>query len=228
MALSPIGTISALAAVLEHFRPSKSPYLLVIIAGIGGVLIACSPFIDQERFYWIAIPIYIVLVFLTHYSLISVDSNGETLTKSEVVGQLKFSRSVCVISGIGCLVFAGFNEIESDRFALIYISSMVQTIVFVVYTAARVRKEEPVTSANHFQIALVTSAYLIGTTSCIYLMDSWGFETYSAGNGDDNLGEIIRIDKYFLSAILFFVCWGWCQLYWVRRLREIIQISVAE
>ena len=222
------GLISGVASVIDFFRPSKSPYLLVIVAGIGGVLLACSDFIDEDRFFLIAVPIYIVLMILTHYSWISVDSNWEDQKKSEFEGQLKFSRAVCIICGLGCLVYSAKEEIDVDGFALIYMTSMFQIVVFVVYAAARVKIEEPATSANYFQMALVTSAFLIGATYCVF---EWANTDNGVLMGDETaqtdgreLTEYQR--RYLLSSILFYVYWGWCQIFWIKRLADIIQIQV--
>lgn len=225
--LQSMGLISGVASVLDYFRPSKSPYLLVIVAGIGGVLFACSPFIKEQRFFFIAVPIYVVLMILTHYSWISVDSEWEDQKKSEFEGQLKFSRAVCIICGVGCLVFSANNEITDDGFILIYMTSMFQVIVFVIYAAARVKVEEPATSVNYFQMALVTSAFLIGATYCVF---EWTETRELPPTMEDEVQTESRTlpqhQKYILSALVFYMYWGWCQIFWLKRLAIIIDITI--
>ena len=234
--LSPVGVISGVASIIDYFRPSKSPYLLVIVAGIGGVVLLCSDaFVTSGRFFWIAIPIYIVLVILTHYSWRSVDSDWKDQKKSEAEGQLKFSRAVCIICGLGCLVFAAYREVHEDEFVLIYLTSLFQIIVFVVYAAARLRIEEPTTSTNYFQMALVTSAFLVGATYCIY---GWAQNTRISSSAsttarfvqmmdDDWIGPGASSREYLISAIVFYACWAWCQAFWLKRLKDIIHISIS-
>ena len=232
--LSPVGVISGVASIIDYFRPSKSPYLLVIVAGIGGIVLLCSEyFVRSGRFYWIAIPIYIVLILLTHYSWRSVDSDWQDQKTSEAEGQLKFSRAVCIICGMGCLVFAAFHEVDEIEFIVIYLTSLFQIAVFVVYAAARLRIEEPTTSTNYFQMALVTSAFLIGATYCIYKaapsehISSMENATARFVQEMDTMYSLDANREYLISAIVFYACWAWCQGFWLKRLRDIIHISIS-
>ena len=69
MAISPLGPLAAVTTVMEYLRPDKSPYLLVIVSSIAGLMYVCSQEISSGRFFFVMMPIGIVLFFLTLFFL---------------------------------------------------------------------------------------------------------------------------------------------------------------
>lgn len=218
MALSSIGTIAAIGPFLEYFRPSRSPYLIVILFGISGIVYLGF---SQEligKWYSISIPLAAVLCMLTYFTLITPNSEIVEQTEKDIEGELKFSRAICISIGILCLILGCEELVDNDMaYSFHYMICLCQVTIFVIYTAVRIKREEPATAAtpNHFQIALVTSAYLIGATICVRHAD---FPWVS-----DN-GQIY--DRFLLSTIFFYILWVWCLCYWVKILKETIRISV--
>ena len=219
MALSSIGTIAAIGPFLEYFRPSRSPYLIVILFGISGIVYLGF---SQEligKWYSISIPLAAVLCLLTYFTLISQNSEIIEQTEKDTEGELKFSRAICISIGILCLIFGCEELVDNDlAYSFHYVICLCQVTIFVIYTAVRIKREEPATAAspNHFQIALVTSAYLIGATICVQHAD------FSL----DDLDKDQMYDRFLLSMIFFYILWMWCLYYWIRILKETIRISV--
>ena len=257
MALPPVGVGTALAAFapfLEYFRPTRSPYLLVVLFGLGG-LIAASWMFQSElslrfEYFLLAIPIVVVLTVLTLFVFFHTTTASADLTSEQIDEQLKFSRSICISTGILCLVIgcwrAATEPLENWIFNLHYIFCIIQIVAFVVYSAARLRYEEPSTSLNHFQIALVTASFLVAATICMSLIKASGLGGASYNGTFDIIANdshractssnwTVTNDRNYctfdnllsLSAIVCYSLWGWCQVYWVKRLTKIIKISVS-
>lgn len=242
MALSPVTVGSALAALapfVEYLRPARSPYLLVVIFGIIGLVSSAGlfheRFQDRTEYYFLFVPLAIVLILLTVFSFIHKVKSGTSLSDEDVDEQLKFSRSICISSAILCLVFGCWRisaTLPDWVFYFHYFVCTVQIATFIVYSAARLRYEELVTSLNHFQIALVTSAYLVAATVCV------GLVAYAQGFDKDvfYVVEKLEVDGatkisnypnlFSLSALLFYGLWLWCQIYWIKRLAKIVKITV--
>lgn len=240
MALSPVlsaGTaLAALAPFVEYLRPKRSPYLLVVFFGIAGVVLGSGlfqeRFDDRHEFYLLFVPVAGVLLLLTFFSFMHSVLSGGDLPAEEVDEQLKFSRSICISMAIMCLVLGCW--VASERlpdwvFYFHYAVCILQILVFVVYSAARLKYEEPASGLNNFQIALVTTLYLIAATICMGLINFGVWDIISVFEvkvkGDGVSGSALNL--YFLSSALFYVLWFWCQVYWLRRLIKIINISIT-
>ena len=59
MPISPFVTAST---VMEYLRPDKSPYFIIVLFGVAGVVYLCAQDIPEERFFWISVPLIVVLV----------------------------------------------------------------------------------------------------------------------------------------------------------------------
>ena len=265
-----VGTaLASLAPLLEYFRPTRSPYLLVVVFSVAGLIVLNVWFSNLfiEKFdlsiiydypvitrlpleydfywFWLAIPVALVLFFLTIFTFAHKVDKPATEDLDELEGQLKFARSLCILSAVLCLVIGGIaliKDVYYELFTIHYLACFWQIAVFLVYTATRLKKEEPSAFLNHFQVALVTSSFLIGATICMTLIDPWkSFECkeivssvfsqdcYNVGESSD--GETIyktSVDRFFLTAAFFYILWIWCQVYWVKRLSRIIVISVRD
>ena len=127
--------------------------------------------------------------------------------------------------------FVAFSVIvEFDVFLVMYATSMIQITVFVIYTAARLRKVEPQPSSlNYVQTALVTSAFLVGACVCLYQAQSLEFSITKVdpADGADDQGEGEELNKFLVGSLLLYVHWLWCQIYWIHRLSKIVSIKVT-
>ena len=245
MALSPVTVGSALAALapfIEYLRPARSPYILVVIFGIIGLVSSAGlfhkRFWDRTEYYFLFVPLAIVLILLTIFSFMHKVQSGAGLSDEDVDEQLKFSRSICISSAILCLVFGCWRIAETLFdwiFYFHYFVCTVQITTFIVYSAARLKYEELVTSLNHFQIALVTSAYLVAATVCVGLVElAQGFEksendvfyVVRSVEVGDKTKELYYLNLFSLTALFFYGLWLWCQIYWIKRLAKIVKITV--
>ena len=227
------GVAASLMPFLDYFRPTKSPYLLVVLVGVAGIVAIDIAFQYQfdERSYWYfaSIPLTLVLIVLTLFTFLHQMEPNADETERDIESQLKFSRSICISGAMLCLV-AGVVKFAEDEnnvlFSVHFLSCVWQIGVFVVYAAARLRKEEPASSLNHFQISLVTASYLIAATICVYFMETDGSIVTIARESDTSEEDVTYMDLFFVSAIVFWLLWISCQVYWTSRLCKIINISV--
>lgn len=230
MALTPTtaGVAASLLPFFDYFRPTKSPYLVVVIVGICG-LVAIDFFFQTnyaKRSYWYfaAIPLIIVLIFLTLFVFLHNTEANNKDSEDSFESQLRFSRAICISSGLLCLIvgtwqFAGPKK--EILFYVHYISCLWQIVTFVLYTATRLKKSEPKSGLNHFQISLVTASYLVGITACVHLVKGDAiFITFP-------YESMSHINFYGVSALVFWFLWTGCQVYWTIRLARTIRISVA-
>ena len=220
-----VGAVGALIPFLEYFRPTRSPYLLIVIFSIVA-LVYSNVTLRADHWYWIAIPIGLVLVVVTAFTFFHAETEDVEQSKEERDTQLKFSRSICISTAVLCLVWGSSADSASkfdSVFFVHYVMCLCQIVVFIIYTAARLKKEEPPLYLNHFQVALVTSALLIGATVCIYLIEPRAeaesiFATIKAGK---------RPSFFAYSAVLLYFLWARCQYYWINRLTKVIKISIV-
>lgn len=228
MAIPPLGVGTAFGALipfLDYFRPTRSPYLLIVIFSIVALLYSNEK-LKGDHWYWVAIPIALVLVVVTAFTFIHAETEDAEQSKEERDTQLKFSRSICISTAVLCLVWGSSSDSASELdsvFFVNYVMCICQIVVFVIYTAARLKKEEPPLYLNHFQVALVTSALLVGATVCIHSINP-GLEP----------GSIFAIIKrgnrssfFAYSAVLLYFLWARCQYYWINRLTKVIKISIV-
>ena len=244
-ALAAGSALASLAPFFEFFRPTRSPYLLVVLFSVAGLLASNSLFDDTlslwNFWYALAIPIVIVIVLLTVFVFLH-SSSAEPQEEQDIADQhLKFSRSICISTAVLCLVLGCWYAAKADSaiFPLHYIVCICQVIVFTIYAAARLKRQEPPGSLNHFQVALVTSIYLVAMTVCLYFItdvkngkcdketDLSIFQT-CVPNEDCKCSALKAPYFYTLTYFLFLLLWMWCQYYWIRRLVGMIRISIKE
>ena len=194
---------------------------------------------------------FVLVTLLTMFIFLHKERVEKSEEERELSDQhLKFSRSICISAAILCLVVGGWytarNTVETV-FIIHYIACMCQIVIFTIYAAARLRRQEPAGLLNHFQVAMVTSVYLIAATACLSfaaekqyvdcgdsyttVLESCAKEivTSETENGfERNYSYTIVESFYFISYGLFLVLWVVCQYYWMRRLRQIIRISIRD
>lgn len=278
-----IGTaLAALAPFFEFLRPTRSPYLLVVMFSVIGLL-TLNVLFDSDavrgaskfREYWysLAAPIFLVIVLLTLFVFLHREREDDSEDERNLADQhLKFSRSICISTAVICLVAGCWYALKQDitsAFFVQYIACMCQIAVFTIYAAARLSRREPIGQLNHFQIALVTSLYLLAATACLAFAaskhgDRCGDETLTifeicaeveldsaietgaavetevvseeesdpeeeASMDDDMYDNRGPVESFYLiSYCVFLLLWVSCQYYWIRRLVQMIQISVKE
>ena len=263
MAISPFTQFAAVTRVMEYLRPDRSPFFVVIVTGIAGIMYLCSQDILGITFYVAALPIVAVLTCLTGLCLISTQNGnvggdkGEAAASlspeelQEIDNQLRLSRSLGIMSGVFCLALGGSDavyelpfilggetfsmDVTLGVFCVIYVTSVVQILIFVVYAAIRVNRREPAPSSSNFvQIALVTSAFLVGAAICMYQADELTFIvrheikelTISEDGTKVNKSPEDGINKFLLASIALYLHWLWCQVHWVKQLGKVVQISI--
>ena len=228
MAITPmtVGIAASVLPLLDYFRPTRSPYLIVVLVGILGLIAASylfqSNITNRSYWYFTAIPSVSVLILLTLFTFLHVTGQKESVTE-DFDSQLRFSRSICISSSLICLVLGSWKFAEEKHdtiFYLLVFSCVWQIIVFILYTAARLRRSEPSTSLNHFQISLITASYLFAITACLIIWNpSKGFFVYIK---DDN----INLNLLGTSTIIFWLLWFSCQVYWTIRLKRMFSITI--
>lgn len=165
-----LGAMSGAAGVatnlFSYFSPVKSPYYTVIVVSSMCLVLAKS--IGAPNFYFIFIPITLVLLISTVLSILSAPN----FTAADYNAQIIFARSSGISSAIGCLVALGLNftpNKQSDliidwQFWVTYICGIAQILTFLFYIFIYHNFEEKAQGRNFVQICLVASTYLIAAT----------------------------------------------------------------
>lgn len=217
MAITPttVGIAASLLPFFDYFRPARSPYLIVVLVGIIGLISASYLFqkqIDVDRgsyWYFAAIPSLSVLVLLTLFTFLHAPEQGQEV-EEDFDSQLRFSRSICISSALICLVIGSIefaHQTNDTIFYLLVFSCVWQIVVFVLYAAARLKRSEPSTSLNHFQISLITASYLFAITASLVLMNpEKGYFTYLRNK------EFV-LNFLGVTSFLFWILWISCQIY---------------
>lgn len=243
MPMTPMTMGSAFASLgpfFEFFRPTRSPYLLVVLFSVISLLTSNILFEMKSRLYdyWyaLAIPVFLILGVLTVFVFLHRESREAAEEERDIAEHhLKFSRAICISIAIMCFVGGCWFAVDQESismFILHYISCICQIAVFTVYAAARLRRKEPAGVLNHFQVALVTSLYLIGATVClVFIAMNQGDPCGDSGRTsifETCVGQKKLASFHAISYFVFMALWGWCQYYWISRLRQIIKISVDD
>ena len=209
-------TSAILAPFFGFLNISKSPYLLVVLLGITGLIALNSWFGTSETikeiqqlptdkfFYWffLSIPIALVLVVLAVFTIRhNSDSVGtEDKGLEDIRGQIKISQALCISSAVLCLVFGGIALVKDDSgllFILHYLACLCQITLFLFFSMAPLEKEKLGASLNHYQIALITASYLVGATICMSLINP---ENSDSWNISDRITEIIADRHYEINS----------------------------
>ena len=257
-----IGTaLAALAPFFEFFRPTRSPYLLVVLFSVIGLLVLNVLFdskVDndvadfREFWYALAAPVFLVIILLTLFVFLHRDKSGESEDERDLADQhLKFSRAICISTAVICLVAGCWYSLKQDAnvaFVAQYVACMCQIVVFTIYAAARLRRREPIGQLNHFQVALVTSLYLLAASACLaFAASKYGLSCggVSTSMFEECVGEEYFVEDeegfevsvsserpvanfYMISYFVFLILWVSCQYYWIVRLKKMIQISIKD
>lgn len=183
MGLEPISAVvTSMSGVFNYFKPSKSPYLIVL--GALGYVLTRTEWQDEDGVktltppaVWdiVMYPVLIaglVVVILSFYfvpielKLWQEKSDKEKeAVQEDIENQFKFARSVGVATGILSLYIIGSEARAADIwFYLMYGAALLQLAVFLFYLAIRNFKEEQPAKILIFQIAVMTCAFLLFST----------------------------------------------------------------
>lgn len=170
------------------------------------------------------IPQYIALIVFNIFAYLGRDEH----TEDEQEEQLRFSRAISIAAALMCLAVGAKEVMDRDAlFNINYFACLFQLIVFSIYAAARLKKEEKSIDFNFFQFSFITSVYLVGATVSIsqigYDDDTYLYLTYDK-NGNQN--QIV--DPFFVTSVVFYILWTACQLYWVKRIFSLVNISITD
>ncbi|MCP4254609.1 MAG: hypothetical protein GY775_14645 [Candidatus Scalindua sp.] len=219
----PVGALAALGPFIEYLRPAKSPYLLMVIFGIVAIILTGKFFHESDKWLMLATPQFIALIVFFAFAYYGKDKHTEIVQED----QLKFSRALSIAVALICLAF-GAKEVEKydALFYIIYVICVFQLVIFSIYTAARLIQEENPSSFNFFQFSCITSAFLVGATFSISEL-TYTNESYMLINiGEDSSSKEI-VDPYFITSLVFCLLWSACQVFWVRRVVSLINISIS-
>lgn len=165
-------TFGLFSSYYKHFNPLHSPYLL------GGILcVASLSFISELGLFF---QTYLLLFFPVGgtFLLLSIlcffyDPSKAGATTSDAVSEdsikeldqeFKFSRTLCLASGIALITLLFFQTRASSNifFWISYSACIVHLAIFLAYITVRNLTEEPLTNRSLFQIAFFTIAALSG------------------------------------------------------------------
>lgn len=220
----PIGTIAAFGPFIEYLRPAKSPYLLMVIFGTVTTVLTSMFFKTNDEWLMLIVPQYIALIVFNTFAYLGREEH----TESEQEEQLRFSRAVSIAAALMCLAVGAKEVIGKDAlFNFNYFACLFQLVVFSIYAAARLYKEEKSINFNFFQFSFITSAYLVGATVSISQI---GYEdqTYMFLTVGENENAKQIVDPFFVTSTVLYILWAACQVYWVKRIFSLVNISIVD
>lgn len=167
--LGPVtATFSAFAPFFEHFKPSRSPYLVTSIFSISALTIFGESEDSIERFkIWaFLVPIYACLFVLFVLSFYYRTSQSSTISPEEISDQFKFSRSLGVSVAVVLLYYVSIQDQNIDPLAwsILYVCIIFYFSTFMLYMIFRNIREENPSNIAIFQVAFMTAGFLIGGT----------------------------------------------------------------
>ncbi len=219
-----MGSVAALGPFIEYLRPAKSPYLLMILFGTVSLNLTALFFQVSDDWLMLAAPQFLALVVFSIFAYYGRDENPDENQED----QLKFARAVGISTAVMCLA-VGSKSVEKAEllFNTNYFACILQLGVFSIYAATRLVREEQSSEFNFFQFSLVTSVFLIGATyaiSQIKITDD-SYTQIIIKNGDSSIS---KIDPFFVTSIVLYLLWSACQIFWIRRIISLINISVSK
>lgn len=201
------------ASILDFVRASKSPHLVVSVIGVVSIIYGSKIINSDTRYWWVAIPIFVTLSLITLFSFKDnlTDENDEGIEN-----HFRFSRAMGVGTAIIAMVLTGFlNNKEPDHvFYIGYFVAIIQLVTFIVYSAIRLFKEESEAKLHIFQISFIMFVFLI---AFIY-----------SYNASSNIKDVKIWNRYMVSAVVFGLLWLIYEVFWVRRILQIVEFRVRE
>lgn len=225
-----LAAASVLAPFIEYLRPTRSPHLLMIIFGVVALCHTADGFNGKTEWVMMLTPQFLGVIVFTIFAFFGKDAVGDR--RVDIEDQLRFSRAFCIVTALMCLTIGAKKVVDYDiLFSSIYYSCLIQLIVFSIYTAARLFKEESPSEFNYFQFSIITSVFLIGATYCMIQIisnDNSYMDNYRYVTEGGVESKISYIDLYSIVGIFFYILWATCIKFWVSRIISVVQVSVVD
>ena len=229
--------ISALLPFINLLRPTKSPHLLVFLAGTICVYFFPGADAGNTAAFLFHIPIYVILTIAMFLSFFyqppeitklldaqDIPDEPQNTTNlediQEVEHQFKFSRAFCLVTGIIALfIFARDFDPDLGLFSFFaYGVIILHIVIFLFYMVLRVLREEGLKRYAVYQIGLITGVVVIAFSLAYTTMgEQLAFD-----------GEPVPMDWSRNNLIFYGVIWFSYVVFWVSLLRHFIQINVVE
>lgn len=219
--MSVVGSsVSIASTIFTYFSPSKSPFYAVIAFGAAALVLSCQK-IGHEYWWWIAIPIYVVLIL----AFVLSRSDRPTFEKGQHEEQLRFARSFGISSALLALVLTA-RAVDKDAmsFWLNYGTCLAQTALFLVYAWTRSLTEEDGEGTNFVQFALITTTFLVGA--------SYSISEYVGAipKAETNTTQPVKIGdtaiQYLIVALGLYLLWLASMILWARHLASLIRVEI--
>ena len=227
MAIS--ASLPFLTSVLEVLRPSKSPHLIASTCGVICLSVISHNDLVKEpvRFLFIAIAAVVALILVVEFSFrdrndIASNGSSEDKDQDELESQFKFSRSMGIGVSIIALLLAGILTSNGSPYSFYsaWAVSTIQLGTFMVYSAIRLKKEEVESHLKIFEISFIMFVILLGLVYC--LSKTWTNQVSS-----DSPVVFLPVDgRFAFSSAVFFLLWLRYEIFWVRRMFQIVEIQV--
>ena len=179
--------------------------------------------------YFLAFPLVIVLILLTNLSLEQQHKNSTDLKiGKKLEGQMKLAYSLCISSGILCLVFGGANLVEDDSlllFCFLFFACIGQIVVFLNYTAMYIKKDKFCTELEHVHIALTTASLFVGATVCMTLINPPRSIDWTNIVPDIFIRDEVNPNPFAVTAVFFYILWIRYLMFWIKRLKKYPETS---
>ena len=219
-------------SIIELIRPSKSPHLITSLIGVLAIVFlgseySTTSFISSKEFWFISVPVYITMVIIVLFSFRDYpDENDE-----ELEGHFRFARAMGVGTGILGMALAGAllnnDEIPASEGLLVgegkhgdfifftaFFVSLVQMLTFVSYSAIRIFKEERESRLKIFEISFIMFVFLIGFIVSVY---------------EIKLVQDSAVPwRNIVSSVLLFSLWLVYEIFWIRRIFQIVEIRLVD
>ena len=224
-----------LMSFVDVLRPSKSPHLVASSFGVVCLCLVSDNLLVKgvDRFLCISIAASIALILVVLFSFrdrISYkDRNiSEDEAPEELETQFKFARSMGIGSAIFALVLAGIliNGRPDLYFYIAWIVAAAQLLTFTVYSAIRLIKEEVESELKIFEVSFIMFVMLLGFIYCLSQLEK-SVSSCPPDSSNCNWFSSREPDgRYLFSAAILFLLWLRYEVFWVRRIFQIVEVRV--
>lgn len=214
-------SVSIASTIFSYFSPSKSPFYGVIAFGAMALILSCQE-ISPDHWWWVAAPIYVVLIIAFLMSL----TDKPAFEKGQHEEQLRFARSFGISSALLALVLTA-RSVGNDNmsFWLNYTTCLAQTALFLLYAWARSLTEEDGEGTNFVQFALITITFLVGAS---YSIAKYAAILETVSDDPQNIGLKDTVFQYRAVALGFYFLWFCSMALWAKHLASLIRVEIPK
>lgn len=224
------GSFGSISTVFTYFNPTKSQYYTVAVAACIALAYSCDV-TNEQQWLWLAVPSFVVAALTLWLSM----DGQNTLTREEHSDQLRFARSTCISIAVLALAVGG-EMISSnipagtgpcrlsggspscgvellDFWGNVAICC-IQICLFLIYSWALNKQDLPPVLAdrNYVQITLLTSAFLLDTSTNLVLATSSTDKGY------------LHHEKVAIAVGSLWLC---CLLFWLVKLAKLHLVQLS-